>query len=122
MPGKVNPVMAECLNMVCFQLLGFDATIAMAVQAGQMELNVMMPVIAYNHGSVPEIIEHGVTGFIVGNEAEGIAALAQIHTLDRKLIRKRFEARFTASRMAKDYVDTYESLIVPQEKQLRLVQ
>lgn len=48
MPGKVNPVMAECLNMVCFQVLGFDATIAMASQAGQMELNVMMPVIAFN--------------------------------------------------------------------------
>ena len=48
MPGKVNPVMAECLNMVCYQVLGFDATIAMAAQAGQLELNVMMPVIAYN--------------------------------------------------------------------------
>jgi glycosyltransferase involved in cell wall biosynthesis len=80
------------------------------------------PVIAYNHGSVPEIIEHGVTGFIVGNEAEAVAALAQIHTLDRRQIRARFEARFTARRMAQDYVDTYETLIVPQEKHLRLVQ
>ncbi len=52
MPGKVNPVMAECLNMVCFQVLGFDATIAMASQAGQMELNVMMPVIAYNQNQM----------------------------------------------------------------------
>jgi aspartate ammonia-lyase len=52
MPGKVNPVMAECLNMVCFQILGFDATIAMASQAGQMELNVMMPVIAYNQNQM----------------------------------------------------------------------
>jgi aspartate ammonia-lyase len=56
MPGKVNPVMAECLNMVCFQLLGFDATIAMAVQAGQMELNVMMPVIAYNQNQMLTLI------------------------------------------------------------------
>lgn len=48
MPGKVNPVMAECLDMVCFQVLGFDTTIAFASQAGQLELNVMMPVIAYN--------------------------------------------------------------------------
>jgi aspartate ammonia-lyase len=52
MPGKVNPVMAECLNMVCFQILGFDTTIAMAAQAGQMELNVMMPVIAYNQNQM----------------------------------------------------------------------
>ena len=48
MPGKVNPVMAECLNMVCYQVLGHDTTIAFAAQAGQMELNVMMPVLAYN--------------------------------------------------------------------------
>lgn len=56
MPGKVNPVMAECLNMVCFQLLGFDTTIAMAVQAGQMELNVMMPVIAYNQNQMLTLV------------------------------------------------------------------
>lgn len=48
MPGKVNPVMAECLNMVCFQVIGNDLTISMAVQAGQLELNVMTPVITYN--------------------------------------------------------------------------
>ncbi|HHX45619.1 MAG TPA: aspartate ammonia-lyase [Chloroflexi bacterium] len=48
MPGKVNPVMAEMLNMVCFHVIGNDQTIAMATQAGQLELNVMMPIIAYN--------------------------------------------------------------------------
>ena len=48
MPGKVNPVMAEVLNMVCFQVIGNDMTITMAGQAGQLELNVMMPVINYN--------------------------------------------------------------------------
>lgn len=47
MPGKVNPVMAEMLNMVCFYVVGADASIAMAAQAGQLELNVMMPLIAY---------------------------------------------------------------------------
>jgi fumarate hydratase class II len=48
MPGKVNPVMAEMLNMVCFQVIGADTCITMASQAGQLELNVMMPVIGYN--------------------------------------------------------------------------
>jgi aspartate ammonia-lyase len=48
MPGKVNPVMPEMVDMVGFQVLGHDATVAFAVQAGQLELNVMMPVIAYN--------------------------------------------------------------------------
>jgi aspartate ammonia-lyase len=48
MPGKVNPVMAECLDMVCYQVVGADAAVALAVQAGQLELNVMTPAIAYN--------------------------------------------------------------------------
>jgi aspartate ammonia-lyase len=48
MPGKVNPSMAEVLNMVCFQVIGNDTVITLAAQAGQLELNVMMPVINYN--------------------------------------------------------------------------
>jgi aspartate ammonia-lyase len=48
MPGKVNPVIAEMTGMVCFQVMGNDTTIATAAQAGQLELNVMMPVIAFN--------------------------------------------------------------------------
>lgn len=48
MPGKVNPVMAEMLDMVCFHVIGADTCVTMAAQAGQLELNVMMPIIAYN--------------------------------------------------------------------------
>jgi aspartate ammonia-lyase len=48
MPGKYNPVMAEMMSMVCFQVMGYDQAIALAAQAGQLELNVMMPLIAYN--------------------------------------------------------------------------
>jgi aspartate ammonia-lyase len=48
MPAKVNPVMAECLNMLAFQIVGNDTAISLAVQAGQLELNVMMPLIAFN--------------------------------------------------------------------------
>jgi aspartate ammonia-lyase len=48
MPGKVNPSIAEMVNQVCFQALGLDTTVAMAAEAGQLELNVMMPVIAHN--------------------------------------------------------------------------
>ncbi|HEX5157334.1 MAG TPA: aspartate ammonia-lyase [Ktedonobacterales bacterium] len=48
MPGKVNPSMAEMLNQVCFQVFGFDTTVSYAAQAGQLELNVMMPVIIHN--------------------------------------------------------------------------
>lgn len=48
MPGKYNPVMAEMTSMVCFQVMGYDSAIALAAQAGQLELNVMMPLIGYN--------------------------------------------------------------------------
>ena len=48
MPGKVNPSIPEMVNQVCFQVIGCDATIAAAADAGQLELNVMMPVIAWN--------------------------------------------------------------------------
>ncbi|MBI3320598.1 MAG: aspartate ammonia-lyase [Candidatus Omnitrophica bacterium] len=48
MPGKVNPVVPEMVDMVAFQVLGHDTTVMMACQAGQLELNVMMPVVAYN--------------------------------------------------------------------------
>jgi aspartate ammonia-lyase len=48
MPGKVNPSIPEMVNQVCFQVMGCDATVAIACEAGQLELNVMMPVIAWN--------------------------------------------------------------------------
>jgi glycosyltransferase involved in cell wall biosynthesis len=79
------------------------------------------PVIAFNHGSVPEIVEDGVTGFIVDNEAEAVAALARVPTLNRDKIRAEFIRRFSARRMAQDYLNIYESLLVPQTDRLRLV-
>ena len=65
------------------------------------------PVLAFRHGSVPEVIEDGVTGRIVGSVEEAIAALPQVMALDRRKVRRRFEERFTAERMARDYVDLY---------------
>jgi aspartate ammonia-lyase len=64
MPGKVNPVMAECLNMVAFQVIGSDATVGLAVQAGQMELNVMTPAIAYNMLFSIKILSNFIPAFI----------------------------------------------------------
>ncbi len=63
MPGKVNPVMAEMLNMVCFHVMGNDQTILLACQAGQLELNVMMPIIAYNLLQSLEILTQGISVF-----------------------------------------------------------
>ena len=69
------------------------------------------PVIAWNRGSVPEIVEDGVTGFVVASEAEAVAALARVGQLDRAAVRRRFEERFTAERMARDYLAIYRRLL-----------
>ena len=61
MPGKVNPVIAEMTGMVCFQVMGNDLVIAMAAQAGQLELNVMMPVIAFNLSMSLSILTNALT-------------------------------------------------------------
>ena len=73
MPGKVNPVLAEMLNMAMFQVMGNDLTVLLAGQAGQLELNVMMPIIAYNLFQSMDIIINSVKAFsekcVVGLEA-----------------------------------------------------
>ncbi|MCI0656838.1 MAG: aspartate ammonia-lyase, partial [Acidobacteria bacterium] len=63
MPGKVNPVMPEVLNMVAFQVVGNDLTVALAVQAGQLELNVMMPAMIYNVLQSMEILKNTLEVF-----------------------------------------------------------
>jgi aspartate ammonia-lyase len=74
MPGKVNPVLCEMLNMVCYQVLGYDVTIAAAAEAGQLELNVMMPVVAHSLAWMLTILEGGVSAFtdrcVCGIEAD----------------------------------------------------
>jgi len=69
------------------------------------------PVIAFNRGSVPEIVEDGLTGFIVERKEEAVAATDQLSRLSRGAIRRRFEERFTARRMALEYLAVYRDLI-----------
>jgi len=69
------------------------------------------PVLAFRHGSVPEVIEEGVTGMIVDSMEEAIRKLPHVIALDRRTVRRRFEERFTATRMAKEYVQTYRALL-----------
>jgi glycosyltransferase involved in cell wall biosynthesis len=68
------------------------------------------PVIAFPRGSVPEIIEDGVTGFIVSNREEALRAIMRLPELDRRRVREAFERRFTSHRMAQDYVQLYRRL------------
>jgi len=69
------------------------------------------PVLAFRHGAVPEVIDEGVTGHVVDSMEEAIAMLEPVLALDRARVRQRFEERFTAARMARDYVEIYERLV-----------
>ncbi len=79
------------------------------------------PVIVYNRGSAPEIIEEGLTGFVVEDDEGAIGAVDRLGQLSRERIRQRFEERFTARRMAQDYLSVYRSLAANAEPHLRLV-
>ncbi len=74
------------------------------------------PVVAFNRGSAPEIVEHGVTGFIVEDTTSAAGAVKEAIGLPRDRIRARFEERFTARRMAKDYLESYRTLIFGQQR------
>ncbi len=69
------------------------------------------PVLAFGNGSVPEVIDDGVTGRIVHTMAEAVAALPGVLALDRRGVRRTFERRFTAGRMARDYVEIYKQQV-----------
>jgi glycosyltransferase involved in cell wall biosynthesis len=69
------------------------------------------PVLAFRCGSVPEVIDDGITGKVVDSEEEAIAVLPEILSYDRRVVRQRFEERFTVGRMAEDYVSTYRQLL-----------
>jgi glycosyltransferase involved in cell wall biosynthesis len=79
------------------------------------------PVIAFNAGSAREIVEDGVTGFVVSDENSAIRALEKIPSLDRRQIRRRFEERFTSRRMAQDYLSVYRDLMESDTPKLRVV-
>ncbi|WP_269716401.1 glycosyltransferase family 4 protein [Caulobacter sp. NIBR2454] len=76
------------------------------------------PVIAMNRGSMPELIDHGVTGFLVESLDEAADALTRIHTIDRIACRAAVEARFTVERMVDGYLEVYRNLLAPSGRGL----
>ncbi|MGC2641265.1 MAG: glycosyltransferase, partial [Pseudolabrys sp.] len=70
------------------------------------------PVIAWRKGSVPKVIDEGVTGFVVDSIEGAVRAVGQIGALDRTAVRRQFEARFTSSQMASQYLAVYKELVV----------
>ena len=79
------------------------------------------PVIAFNRGSAPEIVENGVSGFVVEDEKGAMAAVGRLSSLSRDTVRKRFDTRFTARRMAEDYLNIYRSLAGEDRSVLRAI-
>jgi glycosyltransferase involved in cell wall biosynthesis len=77
------------------------------------------PVLAYRAGAVAEVIDEGVTGLIVDNIDQARIAVVQVAALDRRKVRRRFEERFTARRMARDYVRVYRGLVHHSAQQVR---
>ncbi|AHJ29295.1 aspartate ammonia-lyase [Nodularia spumigena CS-584] len=115
MPGKYNPVMAEMTSMVCFQVMGYDSAIALAAQAGQLELNVMMPLIGYNlihsieilGNTIAALTERCIEGITADKErclayAEG--SLALVTALNTHI------GYLNAAAVAKESLETGKSL------------
>lgn len=73
------------------------------------------------NGSVPEVVDEGVSGFIVETEEQAVAAVKKLPTLDRGLVRRTFETRFCARRMAEDYLNVYLDLIEDKRPKLMAV-
>ena len=107
MPGKVNPSLPECLNMVAMQVVGNDAAVAMAVQAGQLELNVMMPVIAHNILSSMEMLKNFLPVF-TERCVKGIAA-------DADRCRHYFEASVGLATILNPYIGYAKAAEVAKE-------
>ena len=89
-------------------LIGFDEPFGLSVVEA---MACGTPVIAFNRGSMPELIEHGVTGFLVDTVDEAVEAIARVGEIDRAACRRRVTERFSVERMADDYIKLYERLI-----------
>ncbi|MBE9532006.1 MAG: aspartate ammonia-lyase, partial [Proteobacteria bacterium] len=109
MPGKVNPVMAEMLNMVSFQVVGNDQAISMAAQAGQFELNVMGPVINYNLLSSIKILTNGVNAFTT-RCVKGIKA-------DRSKCQAYFENSVGLATLLNSFIGYEEAAVIAKESE-----
>jgi hypothetical protein len=77
------------------------------------------PVLAFDNGAVPEVVDPGVTGYVVRSVGEAVCKIGGVLALDRGQVRRRFEERFTATRMTRDYVNLYASLLEQRPDAMR---
>jgi len=80
------------------------------------------PTIAYRRGAIPEVLQHGVTGYVVDNQQQAITAVERITDLDRHTCRQVFEMHYTVERMAKDYVSVYKKITANPDDQAKIPQ
>lgn len=106
--GGADRVQALGHARALLHLIGFDEPFGLSVIEA---MACGTPVIAYNRGSMPELIEHGVTGFLVDTLDEAVAAIDRIGEIDRAACRRAVEARFTVERMAERYLDLYRAIL-----------
>ena len=109
--GSVGPdERSELLGKACALLhpIGFDEPFGLSVIEA---MACGTPVIAFNRGSMPEIIENGRTGFLVDNVEEAVAAVARIGGIDRSDCRRHVERHFTVARMIREYIQVYEMIL-----------
>jgi len=101
---------AEILGgaLALLHLIGFDEPFGLSVVEA---MACGTPVLAFGHGSVSEVVDPGITGAIVHSTEEAIRLLVQVMALDRNAVRRQFERRFSATRMAKDYLAIYHRLL-----------
>ena len=79
------------------------------------------PVVGFHAGSVPEVVEDGLTGYVVKDETGAVAAVGRIGEISRERVRRRFEERFTSGRMVQEYLEVYRSLMASETPHLRVV-
>ncbi|VAW50082.1 Glycosyltransferase [hydrothermal vent metagenome] len=109
-PQKRQEIMGGALAML--HLIHFDEPFGLSVVES---MACGTPVIAYNRGSMPELIQHGRTGFIVDDIASATQAVNEINKLNRKTCRQHIEQHFTCQRMAHAYVETYHKILQARE-------
>jgi aspartate ammonia-lyase len=113
MPGKVNPSVPEMVNQVCFQVMGCDTTVAIACEAGQLELNVMMPVIAWNAIHASTILREAMKVF----RTRCVDGIAADEARARELL-ERSTATATALSPYIGYAATAEIARIGEERQI----
>ena len=109
-PEQRQQVMGNALALL--HLINFDEPFGLSVVES---MACGTPVIAYNRGSMPEIIQHGRNGFIVNNLDAAVQAVAEINTIDRRACRDNVEQHFTSRRMAHEYVAVYHKILENRE-------